>query len=106
MKKYSLIFCLFICATIATFYSCKSKTATDPCSASGTLCIENKMDSTIQVNIIQKHQQISLKKDYMQCLNLEANIAYTFSITGSGYSKPDTTILILPCDNKLFIVKQ
>ena len=106
MKKYSLIFTLLIFTAILVFYSCKSKGTTDPCSASGTLCIENKMDSTVLVNIVQKHQQISLKKDYMQCLSLEANVAYTFSITGSGYTKADTTILILPCDNKLFIVKQ
>lgn len=91
---------------VIVFYGCKSKGTVDPCSGAGTLCIENKMDSTITINLVQKHQQITMKKDYMQCLSLEANVAYTLSITGSGYSKPDTTFLILPCDNKLFVVKQ
>jgi len=64
------------------------------------------MDSTIVVNIVQKHQLVTMEKDYMECLTLEANVAYTISITGSGYSKPDTTLLILPCDNRLFLVTQ
>ena len=106
MKKYFLVFAAVILAVALLFIGCKSKTTEDPCSNSGKLCIENKMDSTITINIVQKHQQVTMKKDYMECFNLEANIAYTVSISGSGYSKPDTTFLILPCDNKLFVVQQ
>jgi len=106
MKNYFLIFPATIIAFILAVTGCKSKTPEDPCSNTGKLCIENKMDSTIVINIIQKHQQVTMTKDYMECFNLDANIAYTISISGSGYSKPDTTFLILPCDNKLFVVKQ
>jgi len=72
----------------------------------GTLCVQNKMDSSVIVNIVQKKQQVTLKKDYMECFSLDGNMPYTISISGSGYSKPDTTLMILPCDNKLFIVQQ
>ncbi len=106
MKKYFLFASGFILIMIMVFSSCKSKSTQDPCNSTGKLCIENKMDSTVVVNIVQKHQQVTLQKDYMECIDLEATLAYTLSISGSGYSKPDTTLLILPCDNKLFVVKQ
>ena len=106
MKKYFLILPATVIALIMVFNGCKSTSTSDPCSSTGKLCIENKMDSTIVISIIQKHQQITMKKDYMECLNLDANIAYTISISGAGYKKPDTTFLILPCDNKLMVVSQ
>jgi hypothetical protein len=64
------------------------------------------MDSSFIVNIVEKHQQVTLPKDFMECFDLEANQPYTISISGSGYTKADTTLMILPCDNKLFVVKQ
>jgi hypothetical protein len=106
MKKPIRIFYLMIITLVFAFVACNSKKTEEPCNNTGTLCIENKMDSTITVNIVQKHQQVPMKKDYMECFVLEANIAYTISISGSGYSKPDTTLLILACDNKLMVVKQ
>ena len=106
MKKYFLIFSAVAVSLVMVLTGCKSKTSSDPCSASGKLCIENKMDSTIVINIVNKHQQVTMTKDYMQCFILEANIAYTISISGAGYNKPDTTFLILPCDNKLMVVQQ
>jgi hypothetical protein len=105
MKKYFLIFTVVFIAMCLAFSGCKS-TTTEPCGNTGTLCIENKMDSTILINIVQKRQFVPLQKDFMECFNLEANVAYTISISGSGYSRPDTTLLILPCDNKLMVVKQ
>ena len=106
MKKSIRIFYLMIITLVFTFVACKSKKTEDPCNNTGTLCIINKMDSTIIVNIVQKHQQVPMKRDYMECFVLEANIAYTISISGSGYSKPDSTLLILPCDNKHLVVQQ
>jgi hypothetical protein len=106
MKKYFLIIPAAFFALLILVVGCKSKEASQPCDNMGTLCIENKMDSTITINIVQKRQQVTMKKDYMECFALEGNIAYTISITGAGYSKPDTTLLILPCDNKLIVVKE
>lgn len=106
MKKYFLFASLTALSLILGFSGCKDNTTEDPCNNLGTLCVENKMDSTIVVNIVQKKQQVTLKKDYMECFHLDGNMPYTISISGSGYSKPDTTLMILPCDNKLFVVKQ
>jgi hypothetical protein len=106
MKKYFLFTSGIILVSIILFSSCNSNTPADPCNNIGTLCIENKMDSTVVVSIVQKHQQVPLEKDFMECFDLEANQPYTISISGSGYTKPDTTLMILPCDNKLIIVKQ
>lgn len=106
MKKYFLFVSLITLSVILGFSSCKNNSTEDPCNNTGKLCIENKMDSTVVVNIVQKHQQVTLQKDYMECFSLEANLPYTISISGSGYSKPDTTLMILPCDNKLFVVRQ
>ena len=106
MKKYFLFASGFILFIFMTFLSCKSKTTEAPCNNTGSLCVENKMDSSIVVSIVQKHQQITLQKDYMECFDLEANLPYTISISGSGYTKPDTTFMILQCDNKLLVIKQ
>jgi uncharacterized lipoprotein YajG len=106
MKKYFLFTPGFILVCIILFSGCKSNSPADPCNNSGRLCIENKMDSTVTVSIVQKHQQITLQKDFMECFTLEANQPYTVSISGSGYTKPDTTLMILSCDNKLLVVKQ
>jgi len=105
MKKYFLNFPAAMIALLILLASCASDEPAPPCNNTGTLCIENKLDTTIIINIVQKRQQAPVKKDYMECFTLEANIAYTISITGAGYSKPDTTILMLACDNKLMIVQ-
>jgi hypothetical protein len=106
MKNYLLFTSGFILIMIMVFSSCKSKSTQDPCNNMGKLCIENKMDSTVVVSIIQKHQQVTLQKDFMECFDLDANLPYTISISGSSYTKPDTTLMILPCDNKLIVVQQ
>ena len=106
MKKYFLITSGFVLILIMMFPSCKSKTIQDPCNNMGKICVENKMDSSVVVSIVQKHKQITLPKDYMECFDLDANLAYTVSISGSGYTKPDTTLMILPCDNKLIVVQK
>jgi hypothetical protein len=106
MKKYFLFTSAIALVLIVLISGCKSNPPEDPCNNTGQLCIENKMDSAIIVNIVQKHQQVTLQKDFMECFDLEANQTYTLSISGSGYSKPDTTLLLLPCDNELIVVKQ
>jgi hypothetical protein len=106
MKKYFLFALGISLIVVSGISGCSSNSSEDPCNNSGKLCVENKMDSSVVVNIVQKHQQVTLKKDYMECFDLEANLPYTISVSGSGYSKPDTTLMILPCDNKLFIVQQ
>ena len=106
MKKYFLFTFSIILVCIIFLSSCESNTPADPCNNIGTLCIENKMDSTVVVSIVQKHQQVTLQKDFMECFYLEANQPYTVSVSGAGYTKPDTTLMILPCDNKLIVVKQ
>ena len=106
MKKYFLFVTVISLLFFLGFSGCKDNTIEDPCNNMGTLCVQNKMDSSVIVNIVQKKQQVTLKKDYMECFNLDGNMPYTISISGSGYSKPDTTLMILPCDNKLFVVKQ
>ena len=106
MKRHFLITSVIILVCITLLSSCNSTTPADPCNNTGTLCIENKMDSTVVVSIVQKKQQVTLQKDFMECFDLEANLPYTVSVSGAGYTKPDTTLMILPCDNKLIVVKQ
>lgn len=104
MKKYFLLTSGIILVLVILLSGCKSKSPEDPCSNTGKLCIENKMDSTVVVTLVEIHQQIPVQKDFMHCFDLEANKPYTVSISGSGYTKPDTTLMILPCDNKLIVV--
>jgi hypothetical protein len=107
MKKYCFIaVSLVLSVVIFIFSGCKNNTTEDPCNNLGKLCVENKMDSSVTVNIVQKKQQITLQKDYMECFDLEGNMPYTISVSGAGYTKPDTTLMILPCDNKLYVISQ
>lgn len=106
MKKYFFLFSVISFLTFSGVTGCKSKTEEDPCNNTGKLCVQNKMDTSVVVSIVQKKQQVTLQKDYMECFDLEGNMPYTISVSGSGFSKPDTTIMILPCDNKLYIINQ
>jgi hypothetical protein len=106
MKKTFLFISAILAISIFVLSACKSNSPADPCNNMGTLCIENKMDSTITVSIVQKHEQVPVEKDFIYCFDLEANQPYTVSVSGSGYKKPDTTLMILPCDNKTIIISQ
>jgi hypothetical protein len=106
MKTYFHFTSVIILLIIILLSGCKSNPPEDPCNNAGKLCIENKMDSSVVVSIVEIHQQITLQKDFIECFDLEANQTYTLSISGSGYTRPDTTMLILPCDNKLIVVNQ
>lgn len=70
----------------------------------GNLCIENKLDTEVTITLKPIHDQFKLKKDYMKCSQLEGNKPYTITITSVSHES-DTTIMILPCDNKLLIIK-
>jgi hypothetical protein len=70
----------------------------------GNLCIENKLDTEITITFKPVVDQFKLKKDFMRCTQLDGNKPYTITITSSTHEN-DTTIMILPCDNKLLIIK-
>ena len=70
----------------------------------GNLCIENKLDTEVTITLTPNHDQFKLKKDYMQCSQLDGNKPYKITITRSSHEN-DTSIMILPCDNKLMIIK-
>jgi len=85
--------------------SCSTKKSEEPCNGKGTLYLENKLDSTVSIIIVQTHNTFSLEKDYMQIFDLTGNQPYEVKVTGPQYYL-DTTIMILPCDNKLLIFTQ
>ena len=89
----------------ALFISCSKDQVADPCDGHGILNIENKLDSTISVKITETHNVTSIEKDYTHPFTLTGNNPYTLAIDGPGYHK-DTTIMILFCDNQLFIVEK
>ncbi len=103
MKTSASTLALLLCSLMLAFTACKEKTAPDPCEGQGVLNVENKLDSTISVKVVETHTTLSVKKDFTQPFILEGNQAYTLTIDGPQYHK-DTTFMILDCDNKLFIV--
>lgn len=104
MKKNLLPILGFTFWIVLLVSACNPKTDSPPCNNLGNLCIENKLDTDITITLKPIHDQFRLKKDYMNCLQLEGNKPYTITVTTTSTEK-DTTIMILPCDNKLFIVK-
>jgi hypothetical protein len=103
MKKI-IIFPVILALALSAFISgCSKKTTEDPCNGSGTLNVENKLDSTITVTILQTHSTQSIQKDHIQPFSMTGDQPYEFTIDGPGYHK-DTTIMVLVCDNKLYIV--
>jgi hypothetical protein len=104
MKKNLLPILGCVFWTFLLVSSCTPKTDSSPCNNLGNLCIENKLDTDITITLKPIHDQFKLKKDYMKCMQLEGNKPYTVTVTTISTEK-DTTIMILPCDNKLLIVK-
>jgi hypothetical protein len=103
MKKSLIVSCFVVCLIGGLFYSCSKETTQEPCDGIGIINVENKLDSTISVKIVQTRTTKDIKKDYTQPFQLTGNQPYTLSISGPQYSK-DTTIMLLSCDNKLLIV--
>jgi hypothetical protein len=103
MQKIPILYILM--AILIGFAACNKKKTEEPCNGLGTLYLENKLDSAVSVMIIQTHRTIPLEKDYMQIFDLTGNQPYEIKVTGKDYYL-DTTVMILPCDNKLLIFKQ
>jgi hypothetical protein len=103
MKKSAFtIIALFLSLFLLTT-ACKEEAPAEPCDGKGVLNVQNKLDSTISVKIMETHNTVSIKKDYSLPFTLSGNKPYTLTIDGPKYHK-DTTFMILFCDNKLFIV--
>jgi hypothetical protein len=105
MKKRALAIFTVLFAATFIFSACKDTPPADPCEGKGVLSIENKLDSALSVKIMETHNTVTIAKDYTLPFSLTGNQPYTLAIDGPQYHK-DTTIMILFCDNKLFIVKK
>jgi hypothetical protein len=105
MKKFIQFGAGFLLLCLSALCGCSSDEPSEPCNNTGQICVENKLDTNIVVSITQTHSQAPLSKDYMECFTLEANQAYTFSFSGNNINRPDTTIMVLPCDNKLIVIQ-
>lgn len=103
MQKIHILSILL--AILIGFAACSSKKTEEPCNGKGTLYLENKLDSTVTIIIVQTHNTFSLEKDYMQIFDLAGNQPYELKVTGPSYYL-DTTLMIIPCDNKLLIFKK
>jgi hypothetical protein len=105
MKKILVILTFFSLSAIFIFMGCKSSTTVQPCDNKGTLCFENKLDTVMTVYITELHQTLTVHRDYMQCVDLSGNSAYTVTVSSLNYHL-DTTVYVSICDNKLLIIKQ
>jgi len=104
MKKSAIaILSFFFLTMLFVTAGCGKDKTEDPCSGKGVLSVENKLDSAISVKIEQTHNTMTVDKDFTQPFELAGNQPYTLAIDGPQYHK-DTTIMVLFCDNKLFIV--
>jgi hypothetical protein len=104
MKKYIPLLFLLILGTFILCSGCKKKTEAMPCDSKGTLCIENKLDSTIVVSITTTHDQFTILRDYMHCSELTGEQTYAINISAPGINR-DTSLTILSCDKKLLIIQ-
>ena len=105
MKKSVLAISVILFAALLALSACSKKTTADPCAGIGILNISNKLDSTLSVKILETNNITSIKKDFTLPFSLPGNQPYTISIDGPQYHK-DTTIMILFCDNKMFVVQK
>ncbi|MCX6245212.1 MAG: hypothetical protein NTU98_10965 [Bacteroidetes bacterium] len=104
MKNFILFLSLLFLSVIILSSGCKKKTESTPCDGKGTLCIENKLDSTITITLKPSQSTFDLQKDYMQCSDLTGDQTYTINVSGNGIDR-DTTITVLTCDKKLLIIQ-
>lgn len=102
-KPFPILLIVCILFSVA-FLTCSKKSDDQPCDNKGILCIENKMDTTVTVFITPIRLQYDLLLDYIKCTQLEGNQPYTITISKPDYTW-DTTLIVLPCDNKLLVVK-
>ena len=105
MKKLVIALSILLVASFSILSGCVKKTSEDPCGGKGIINVENKLDSAISVKVVQTHNTMSVEKDYTLPFTLVGNQPYTLTIDGPQYHK-DTTMMVLFCDNKLFVVKK
>ncbi|MDP1621454.1 MAG: hypothetical protein Q8M08_03855 [Bacteroidales bacterium] len=103
MKKSSLATTLIFFIALFVISACTEEKKVDPCNGTGVLNVENKLDSTISVKIMETHNTMSIGRDFTLPFTLPGNQPYKLTIDGPQYHK-DTTIMVLFCDNKLLIV--
>jgi hypothetical protein len=103
MKKSFVVIAFLFFSALLIMSACTTKKTADPCDGLGVLNIENKLDSTLSVKVLETHNTVSIGKDYTQSFSLAGNQPYTLTIDGPQYHK-DTTIMVLFCDNQMFIV--
>jgi hypothetical protein len=105
MKKTTLAISVILLAATFLISACTDTKTADPCNGLGVLNIENKLDSTISVKVMETHDTKSIAKDFTLPFSLAGNQPYTLTIDGPQYHK-DTTLMLLFCDNLLFIVQK
>jgi hypothetical protein len=103
MKNSALVFSIIFFASFLILSACKQTETVNPCDGYGVLNVENKLDSTISVKIMETHDTRSIDKNFTLPFKLLGNQPYTLTVDGPRYHK-DTTFMILYCDNQLFIV--
>ena len=86
MKRVLLLNAVMAVLLVMVF-ACKDDPTPIPCDGKGQVCITNKMDSTVTINIVQTNLQMSIDKDNMECLSLNGGIAYTFTITMNHFTR-------------------
>lgn len=91
-----------IIAILLITAGCKQE-ETIPCNGIGKICLTNKLDSTVVIDVLQLNLQFSILKDHMECLELTGDVAYNFKLTCNEFYK-DTTIVVSVCDDKEYII--
>jgi hypothetical protein len=110
MKKLPGFLLLFL-ISVVFLIGCAKQTEELPCGGKGTLSIVNKISESIldsmSINIVQVHNTIWVKKDYLRSFTLTGNAPYNLIIDDpiSGYHL-DTTMMLLNCDNKFLVIEK
>lgn len=102
MKIFRFLLPVLFITAILVSTGCKEK-ETIPCDGIGKICLTNKLDSTVVVDILQLNLQFSILKDHMECLELDGDVAYNFKLTCNEFYK-DTTIVVSTCDDIEYII--
>ncbi|MBM3404562.1 MAG: hypothetical protein FJY10_06695 [Bacteroidetes bacterium] len=104
MKKKLLFLPVILLLAIFVLIQCKKDDPEPECGNIGSICFQNKLDVPVTINMMQIPYIFTLQPDFMECIDLEADIAYNYRITAQGYQK-DSTLLILPCDQTLILIQ-
>jgi hypothetical protein len=103
MKYQSTIGIALLFVYLLTFSSCKQNKKNEPCNNNGTICFNNKTDSTVKISITEAHNQFDLIKDNLKCITIEGDKAYTLHFLGKKYQK-DTSIVLVVCDQRDYVI--